>query len=171
VVDEVVAATEDHARLDHGERQARPADDLLGHPLGPVVGARTVGTGAQEADEDDPSDTGGASRLDHVTRAVDVEAAIRLATAFAVDPGAQHDRIAAGEAISDRGRVGDGKIDPGPARQEHDLVPLALELPRQVPADESVAAGDRGPHRVRHASPVNVVPRAKPATAATTHGV
>ena len=146
VIEHVIAAAVDHARLDDCPREARVADQLFGGPLGTVVLTGAVGSGPEEGHHDDASDAGCLCGVDHGPGAFDVDALVRLAADLTIDAGAMDDGLAALERLAECGGVGD--VDAGPPTDDHHLVAIGSKPGGEVAADEPRPAGYCHSHRV-----------------------
>ena len=139
VIEHVIAAAVDHARLDDRPREARVADELFGGPLGTVVLAGAVRSRPKERHHDDASDAGCLRGLDHRAGALDVDALVRLAADLTIDAGAMDDGFAALVSLRERGGVSD--VDTGPPTHDDHLVPFGSQPGGQAASDEPRPAG------------------------------
>src|SRR6478609_6447757 len=94
VVEHVVAAPIDHAALEHAPGETRTTDELLGRPLGAVVGVRSIGPCAKKADHREAGDACALGCRDDRSRTLHVDSFVRLVADLTVDAGAMNDRFA-----------------------------------------------------------------------------
>src|SRR5262245_47055426 len=94
MVQHVIALAIDDAALEHRVVQSRFPNDLFRSPFRFVISRATARSRPQKADQGNLSRARLSRRFDHIARAINVDALIRLPAELAVDPGAMRDRIA-----------------------------------------------------------------------------
>ncbi len=165
MVEQVVAATEDHAWLQYRRFQFGRSDDFLSCPLRLVVGGSTIRSSTEKAQETYPPDTRAFSSVNDIPRTVHMDGSIRLPTELSVDPGAVSHRVASSKRLRHSAFIGKPCRDqPNALRSENlsrprtaieaagnddNLMTEVRQGDRQVTANEPRAPGDGDFHRLR----------------------
>jgi hypothetical protein len=165
MVEQVVAATEDHAWLQYRRFQFGRSDDFLSCPLRLVVGGSTIRSSTEKAQESYPPDTRAFSSVNDIPRTVHMDGSIRLSTELSVDPGAVSHRVASSKRLRHSAFIGKPCRDqPNALRSENlsrprtaieaagnddNLMTEVRQGDRQVTANEPRAPGDGDFHRLR----------------------
>jgi hypothetical protein len=163
MVEQVVAATEDHAWLQYHRFQFGPSDDFLGCPLRLVVGGSAIRSSTEKAQESYPPDTRAFSSVNDIPRTVHMDGTIRLPTELSVDPGAVSHRVASSKRLLQSVFIGKRCGDQPHASGSHNLsrprtpidtagnddnlMTVSRQGDRQVTANEPRAPGDCDFHR------------------------
>src|SRR5436309_8167896 len=150
MIEHVVTAAIDHSGLEDRVVHSGLPDKLFGSPLGLMIRRATVGSRTQKAKKEETPDSAAARRLEHVGRALDVNASIGLSANLTVDAGAVSD-CASCKYVRETPRIGkinskEGDPGRGPngfvpavdtARNQHNVVAGGGERTRQMAADEA----------------------------------
>src|SRR5205809_583717 len=145
MIEHVVTAAIDHSGLEDRVVHTGLSDKLFGSPLGLMIRRAAVGSRAQKAKKEETPDSGAARPLEHVGRALDVNASKGLSANLTVDAGAVRkylrERSRIGKIYSKEGDPGRGPNGFVPAvaaaRNQHNVVAGGGERTRQMAADEA----------------------------------
>src|SRR5438876_2117748 len=156
MIEHVVTPAIDHSGLEDRVVHTSLSDKLFGSPLGLMIRRATLGSRTQEAKKEEAPDSGATRPLEHVGRALDVNALIGLSANLTVDAGAVSDCIASCKYFRETPRIGkicSKECHPGrrpngvvpavyTARNQHNVVAGGGKRTRQMAADEASATSN-----------------------------